>query len=142
MKRRWFLVLGTFLIVVQLAIVVISSVPVFSITSATFILLTTGCAGVLFAIGGTGRGIGLITWNQFIGAADFLLGLLFILIAVFPIWNSMSPYETSIQLLLGIAAIGGLISLMFIGVDWVRGDHYFNLIAYDPGPIFLRKKDN
>lgn len=139
MKRRWFLVLGIFLIVGQLTILAAFGIPISSKSSAIVTFLITGCAGVLYAIGGTGRQFRPIRWNQFIGAADFLLGLIFVLGTVFPIWNSTLPYENSNQLLFAVAAIGGVASLLFIGVDWVRGDQYFNLIAYESGPILSRK---
>lgn len=138
MKRRWFLVLGIFLIIGQLAVRAAFGLPTPSESSAIATFVITGSAGILFAIGGTGKQVGSITWNQFIGAADLLLGLMFVLGVVFPIWNSTSPYESSIQPFLAVAAIGGGASLMFIGIDWVRGGHYFDLSSYEPGPILSR----
>ncbi|KZN23106.1 hypothetical protein A4G99_16545 [Haladaptatus sp. R4] len=138
MGRRWFLVLGIFLIIGQLAALVAYGIPVSSELSTIITFLTTCCAGILFVIGGTERQFKELTWNQFVGAADFLLGLLFVLGVIFPLWNT-SAYESSIQLFFAIAAIGGTMSLMLIGIDWVRGGHYSNFSSYESDLILSRR---
>lgn len=138
MKRQWFLELGIFLIISQLIILVVFGLPALSESSTIATFLITSCAGILFVVGGTSRQFKRVTWNQFVGAADFVLGLLFVFGAVFPSWNT-SAYESSIQPLFAIAAISGTMSLMLIGVEWVRGNQYSNFSSYDSDPLLSRR---
>ncbi|WP_231190174.1 hypothetical protein [Haladaptatus sp. DYF46] len=138
MKRHWFLELGSFLIIGQLVVLVAFGLPALSELSTIATFLTTSCAGILFMIGGIRRQFKRVTWNQLVGTADFLLGLLFLLSVVFPLWN-IPMSESSIRPLLAVAAIGGIMSLMLIGIDWIRGCHYSNFSSYEYDPIHSRR---
>jgi hypothetical protein len=136
MKRRWFLIVGIFLVVGQIAVLVAFGVPPLSESSATATVGITALAGVLFAFGGTSRQFWSVEWYQFVGVAQMLIGLSFMVSMLLPILTGTSAYESDVQPLLAVAAAGGGMSIMFIGFDWIRGGRHFDLSSYESGPIF------
>lgn len=124
MKRRWFLLIGLFLIISNIVVVVAFGFPPPS-EPAIATLITSFFAGILLTLGGSGRQFWGIKWYQFVGAGQIFVGLLFVPTILLPILTDTSAYESSIQPFLAVgAAIGGAL-IIFIGFDWIRGGQYF-----------------
>jgi hypothetical protein len=67
MKRRWFAVLGAFLLVVNGALLVTFGFPTLD-AEAALSLVAWLFVGVLFVLGGSSVQIGTIEWHQLVGA--------------------------------------------------------------------------
>jgi hypothetical protein len=127
MNRRWFLVLGLFIIGSQLLVHVAFGVLVPSALSVLVPTIVTVLAGVLFVVGGLGAGVRTIEWYQIVGGANILLGGSFCLGILIPVLNSTSAYGNTVQPIMAVAAACGGTSLMFIGLDWIRGGRHLDL---------------
>lgn len=135
MKRRWFLVLGSLVILANVSVLAAFGVPdVSGSTLATPVVSALG--GVLFALGGLDRQFQRIEWYQFVGGANISQGIAMGLAFLRPILTGATLSERGIELILAICALVGGASLVFIGVDWIRGGHYFDPASYETGPIF------
>ncbi|WP_323191433.1 hypothetical protein [Halostella sp. PRR32] len=134
MKRRWLTVLGCLIVAGWTAVFLAfgsfqSPDPLFLVGTVPFLL-----AGVLFVLAGTTESLGGIEWYQLSGLGDVLIGLS--MSAQF-LWTATRSGSVPGDVLVvdAIMAVGGL-SLVFIGIDWIRGGKHFDLSTYESGPIF------
>lgn len=136
MKRRWFLVLGSLIILANVGALAAFGVPDGSDSNLIASLVISALGGVLFAVGGLDRQFQRIEWYQFVGGANISLGIAMGLAFLRPILTGATPSERGIELVLAICAVVGGASLIFIGVDWIRGGLHFDPASYEAGPIF------
>jgi hypothetical protein len=127
MKRHWFLVLGLFLFGSQLFVHTAFGVPSSADLGTLVSIIATALAGVLFVFGGLGISVRTLEWYQIVGGANILLGASFCLEIVVPVLNSTSASGSTVQPFMAVAAVCGGGSLMFIGLDWLRGGRHFDL---------------
>ena len=131
MKRRWFAVLGAFLLltwtVFSFAVglsfdarLLLNDVPYF-------------LAGALLVVAGTTGGAAGVEWFQFAGLGFVCLGLSMASELLLTLTQSGATTGMLVS-----AAVSGLIGLVlaFMGFDWIRGGKHFDLTAFESGPIF------
>jgi hypothetical protein len=137
MKRRWFAVLGVFLFVSQGAAFVAfgSSAPDIE---TVLPLLPWMFGGVLFVLGGLSVRIGNVEWYQFVGAANVLMGIGFGIEFSLPALRDGSAAGP----LLAIAGVVGGLSMIYIGVSWIRNSRQFSPSEYEGGPILASMNRN
>ncbi|WP_435076121.1 hypothetical protein [Halococcus sp. AFM35] len=134
MKRRWFLVLGVYLIAANLWLLNTLNSPIFEEPMAVVTNVAFLFAGLLFVLGGISENLGNLGWYRFVGLANLIMGVGFAATYLLPIANRTSTYEDA-GMFLAICAVVGGASLAFIGFDWVRGGRYFDLSTYEEDPI-------
>lgn len=139
MKRRWFAVLGAFLLVSQGAALVVFDFPR-SDAEAALSLVAWMFVGALFILGGLSVQIGTIVWYQFIGGSFVVMGITFGLDFPLTTLNDASLGDAGV--IFAIAGIVGGLSMIFIGVDWIRGGHYLEISQYEAGPILSSTNRN
>lgn len=140
MKRRWFVVLGAFLLFVNSALFVAFGFPTLD-TEAALSLVSWMVVGILFVVGGSSVQIGAVEWYQLVGAGYVLMGITFGLDFSLTTLNDASLGDSGVVFAV-VAILGGL-SMVFMGVDWIRGGHHFEISQYEPGPIlaFMNRND-
>ena len=139
MKRRWFLVLGIYIIAANLWLLTTLDSPIIEepMTVATNVAFLF--AGVLFILGGVGENLGNLDWYRFVGLANLIMGIGFAATYLLPMMNGTSAYDGIASILLAICAVIGGASLAFIGFDWIRGGRHFDLSTFERGPILASK---
>ncbi len=130
MKRRWFLVLGVYLIAANLWLLITLNSPIFEEPMAVVTNVAFLFAGLLFVLGGISENLGNLGWYRFVGLANLIMGVGFAATYLLPIANGTSAYEDA-GIFLAICAVVGGASLAFIGFDWVRGGRHFDLSTYE-----------
>ena len=140
MKRRWFVLLGVFVTALPVAMLLAFGLP--PLTDSTTIILLSGMllSGLLFVLGGLDRQFGDIEWYQFVGAGDVIWAGSFMLSQLYPILIGTSTYDSSAQPIFALLVVVGAGSMLFIGADWMRGGHHFDLSTFERGPIFASAK--
>lgn len=129
MKRRWFAVIGASIVLAQGILMAIFGFPAID-GLAVFGLVLPTIAGVLFIAGGFSVQIRNVEWYQFVGTADVLMGIWFGLEFAF------GPYtDSTAGPILAVTGIVGGLSMVFIGVNWMRYSRQFGVSRYEPGPI-------
>lgn len=138
MKRRWFAVLGVFLLVSQGVIFAAFGFSSFDARTVLSLLFTM-IAAVLFVLGGLSVQIENTEWHQFVGAANVFMGIWFVVELSLPILRVGS----ATGLVPAIAGVVGGLSMVFIGMDWIRGGNHFEISQYETGPIlaFMNRND-
>lgn len=132
MKRRWFAVLGVFLFVSHGAVLVAFGFPA-PVTETVLSLLPWMFAGVLFVLGGLSVQIETIEWHQFVGAANVFMGIGFGV--NFSLTTLRDASLGNGGVIFAVAGIAGGLSMVFIGMDWIRGGRHFEISRYETGPI-------
>lgn len=140
MKRRWFMIFGVFATALPLVILLAFGFPSAAEPATTLLLGGMILAGIMFVLGGLDLQFGQIEWYQFVGAGNVLCGISFGLSQLIPILIGTSAYDSSTQLFLALCVVVGGTSMVFIGADWIRGGHHFDLSVFKPGPILLSRK--
>jgi hypothetical protein len=132
MKRRWFAVLGAFLLLTWGAF----SLAVGPSVDASFLLddLPYVLAGVLLVAAGTTDGVAGIEWYQFAGLGFVCLGLSMTSELLLTLTRAGSVTSGAFA----SAAVSALLGLVLavMGFDWIRGGNHFDLSTFDPGPIY------
>lgn len=131
MSRRWFAALGAFLVLAVGGLLVAFGRP----TAPASVLRIAGLllAGGLFVAGGLAPTSSGVAWYRLVGTADVLLGLT--LAAPLPAALLGGGAADAGTLMYTVpAGIGGL-TLAFIGVDWFRGGHHFDLSRLAGGGV-------
>jgi hypothetical protein len=133
MKRRWFLVEG-----IVFTIGSVATLFVFGLITPYLVLLCFGFsfAGILSILGGINSELLDIEWYQFVGMGNVVVGVTFALSILLPMLTGSSPYDGPIGAFMAAAAILGGGSLVFMGIDWLRGGIHYDLSSYEDGPIF------
>jgi hypothetical protein len=131
MKRRWFAVLGAFILLVW-SLVSFTAGLTFD---ATLLLNDVPhlLAGVLLVAAGTTDTAGGVEWYQFAGLGFVCLGLTMasgLLLALL-----RASVTTGLLASNAVGAVIGLV-LAYTGFDWIRGGKHFDLAAFESGPIF------
>lgn len=136
MKRRWFTVLGAFEAALPMAIFLAFGLPPLTDSATIFLLTGMLLSGLLLIVGGLDRQIGRIEWFQFVGAGNVIWAGSFMLSQLIPIVAGTSTYDSSAQPVFALLVVVGAGSMLFIGADWMRGGHHFDLSTFERGPIF------
>lgn len=131
MKRRWFAVLGSALLLGYLVLTAVFGFELWRdpimVTQGTLVLL----AGVAFFLAGFGRSAAGLSWIQLVGVGDLLLGVLLVSTSVPTLLHGSSGSGD----LVGAAAagLGGLL-LVALGVAYLRG--MYDADGFESGPLF------
>jgi hypothetical protein len=135
MKRRWFAVLGAFLLVGESAVLVAFGFPppLDAGTALPFVLWAF--VGILLVLGGLSVEIGTVEWHQFVGTANVLMGIWFGVGFPLTTLRDASLGDAGVIFAAVAGVVGGL-SMVFIGASWIRGSQHFKTSKYEPGPIF------
>lgn len=131
MKLRWLSVIGGFFLLTATglgaAMAVAGAISFTEVTTA----LALATVGVLFVLAGEGRDAFGLTWYQFGGTGQVVLGCWF----AFQAGTFVPDDPGSVELIMAAAfALSGLV-FVFIGIDWVRGGLHFDVSGLDPGPL-------
>ncbi|RJT06204.1 hypothetical protein [Halococcus sp. IIIV-5B] len=135
MKRRWFVLVGLLVIALQSAILVAFGFPSPADPATALLLGGMTLAGCSFVLGGFDRRLGGVEWYQFVGVGNVLVGVSLALGQLIPVLTGTTAYDSSTLVALVVFAVVGGGSIVFIGADWVRGGHHFDLSVFEPGPI-------
>ncbi|EMA38344.1 hypothetical protein [Halococcus hamelinensis] len=135
MKRRWFVLVGGLVIALPSAIVVAFGFPSPAEPATALLLGGMILAGVLFVLGGLDRRFGGVEWYQFVGVGNVLVGVSLALGQLIPVLNGTTAYDGSVLPALVLFTLVGGGSIVFIGADWIRGGHHFDLSVFESGPL-------
>lgn len=140
MRRHWLSVVGVFATALPLLIILTFGFP--SAAEPATVLLLGGMilAGLMLVLGGLRHQIGKVKWFQFVGASIILWAVSYTLSLLAPVLNGTSPYDSGIQPFLVLLALAGGASMVFIGADWIRGGHHFDLSLIESGPSLASDK--
>ncbi|GAB6877842.1 hypothetical protein JCM17823_01160 [Halorubrum gandharaense] len=131
MKRRWFAVLGSALLLGYLVLTAVFGFDLWRdpimVTQGVLVLL----AGAAFFLAGFGRSAAGLSWLQLIGAGDLLLGILLVSTSLPTLLDDGAE---SADLVGAAAAVLGGLFLVALGVAYLRG--VYDTDAFEPGPLF------
>lgn len=131
-KRRWFAVVGGG-VLVMLAYLAVRSGIAGGVGPSTVLLAT---ASLLFVLGGIDPAPDAVPWYRFVGLGLLVFGAATVLYWVEPVASGGRTADDLAFALVGVAtaAVFG-----FMGIDWFRGGHHYDLSRIEPGPILGRR---
>ena len=131
MKRRWFAVLGSALILGYLVLTAVFGLDLWRdpimVTQGVLVLL----AGISFFLAGFGKHAAGLSWVQLIGVGDLFLGVLLVSTSVPTLLDGGAG---SGDLVGAAAAVLGGLFLVVLGIAYLRG--VYDADAFEPGPLF------
>jgi hypothetical protein len=128
MRRIWFAVMGATFAVVGVGFAAAFGLEGVAEPPTAVALALWFSASVLYLLGGFGTSLGGVEWYQFVGLGNVCLGLQ--LLVQLPFTLAGGTPETEVLVPAIASGLGGL-SLLFIGLDWLRGGRHFDLSAFD-----------
>ena len=134
MKRRWFVVIGSVLVVLT-GYLAGSGAPA---GRSRLAMLLLGGGGVLILLGGYDPLPERLPWHQLVGAGVILVGATFLVLWTAPVLAGERGRDAM------VLAATGLVNatiLALVGVDWLLGGLVIDLDAFEPGPLFPEEED-
>lgn len=131
-KRRWFAVLGSFVLLGWSALALAFGLP--DEGEAAFLLndVPLLLGGAALVAGGATDGDGGVAWYRLVGAGFVLLGL-----SMAGQFLATLAAQRTLDGLLAADAVTLVpaVAVALVGLDWIRGGKHFDLSVFEAGPL-------